>query len=142
MAAEPPAPTAPVASPLFSPAVLAAIVVGMMVAAFFRQGAFYPVDAFSVTVISVPVIALALRHRLDRSAVAVTLAVSAFAGWWLIRSIMEHNVAAFLPLGTSVLGFLAAFVVTRAVGENDRRRIGYAITAIGATAAVVGLIAV
>ena len=127
---------------LFSAPVLAAIVVGMMAAAFFRQGAFYPVDAFSVAVISVPVVILALWHHRDRRTLAVTVAACAFAAWWLVRSITEHSVAAFLPLGASVVGFVAAFVVVRVLGHNERRRIGSTVTAIATVSATLGLVAV
>ena len=127
---------------VFGPAALGAVVVAMIVAAFVRQGAFYPVDAFGITVVSVPVVLLGLRRRLDRHTLLVALALVTLAGWWLARALMEHDAAAFLPLGTSVLGFLAAFVVVGALGDLERRRVGYAVAAVGSATAAVGVGAV
>ena len=42
-----------------SAATLAAIVIGMLAAAVYRQGAFYPHDAFGVAVVSVVLVVVA-----------------------------------------------------------------------------------
>ena len=123
-------------------ATLAAVVVGLLVGAVYRQGAFYPLDAFGVVVVSLPLAVMALRRTHDTHAMAVTAAMGALALWWLIRALMEQSPAAFLPLGASILGFLAAFLVVRGVGTRDRGRVALAIVAVGAGTAAVGLVGV
>jgi hypothetical protein len=133
--------TAAVPSQFFSPAALGVVVVVMIGAACLRQGAFYPVDAFGVTVISLLLILLSLRRRTDARALMVTAGVGAFALWWLLRAVMEHDTAAFLPLGSSAVCFLAAFLVIRQVAAPDREQVAAAVATVGTVVAAIGLIA-
>jgi len=120
-------------------ATLAAIVIGLIAGAVYRQGAFYPLDAFGLAVVSVPLaVAALLRHR-DRKGVAVSLAVGGLVVWWLIRALIERSAVAFLPLGASLLGFLAAFLVVRSLDTRDRSRVAMAVVAIGALTAAAGV---
>jgi hypothetical protein len=120
-------------------ATLAAIVVGMMAAAVYRRGAFYPLDAFGVVIVSLFLVAAALRRGVDRTALTVLVTMGGLAAWWLSRAITAQSVAAFLPLGASMLGFLAAFLVIRHVGGEDRTRVVMAVVAIGALTAAAGV---
>ena len=97
--------------------------------AVYRQGAFYPLDAFGVVVVSVPLAAITVRRNLDRNGVAVTVAVGALALWWFIRTLMERSPVAFLPFGAAVLGFLAAFLAVRSLGNRDRSRVAMSVVA-------------
>ncbi len=125
-----------------SAAPLAAVVVGMFAEALYRQGGFFPVDAFGLAVVSVILIALALVWFEDRAVVPVTLAVGGLAVWWFVRAVLERRPGAFLPVGASILGFLAAFVVIKALGPPDRRRVAAAVVALGALAAATGIVGV
>ena len=98
--------TGPIAHP--GSATLAAIVVGMVAAGIYRRGAFYPSDAFGVAVVSGVLSVLALVRFRDRLSLAATATVGGLALWWFVRSGSVHRPAAFLPLGASMLGFLAA----------------------------------
>jgi hypothetical protein len=121
-------------------ATLAAIVVGMIAAAaVYRRGAFYPLDAFGVVVVSLFLVAAALRRGVDRVALTVVVTMGGLAACWLSRAITAQSVAAFLPLGASMLGFLAAFLVIRHVGGDDRTRVVMAVVAIGALTAAAGM---
>ncbi|HWD55078.1 MAG TPA: glycoside hydrolase family 43 protein [Acidimicrobiales bacterium] len=118
---------------------LAAVVLGMVAAAVYRQGGFYPPDAFGLAVVSAGLVFAVLRRFRDRASVQVTVAVGALALWWLVRSIAAHRIVAFFPLGAALLGFLAAFLVIRCLGVRDRTRVAYALIAIATVAALLGL---
>jgi len=104
-------------------AALAAVVVGALAAALYRQGAFYPVDAFSVAVVAALLAIAALARNRDRHSLAVSVTFGCLAVWWLVRAIMEGSPAAFLPLGASTLAFPAAYLVMRSVPAPDRWRV-------------------
>lgn len=118
---------------------LAAVVVGMVAAAVYRQGGFYPPDAFGLAVVSVVLVFAVLRRFRDRSSVQVTVAVGALALWWLARSIAAHRAVAFFPLGAALLGFLAAFLVIRCLGDRDRTRVALVLVGIASVTALLGL---
>jgi hypothetical protein len=121
---------------------LAAVVVGMVAAASYRQGAFFPVDAFGLAVVAGVLIVVALVWFKDRDALLVTLAVGGLAVWWFARAVIERRPGAFLPAGASILGFLAAFLVVKALRLPDRRRLAAAVVALGALVASSGVIGV
>jgi hypothetical protein len=121
---------------------LAAVVVGMTAAAVYREGAFYPLDAFGVAVVAAGIVTYVLLHQRDRWASAASLSTGCLVGWWLIRAVAAGNAGAFLPLGASFIGFLAAFLVIRLLGDADRRRVAMALVAIGAVTAAAGLVGV
>jgi Glycosyl hydrolases family 43 len=136
----PAAPTVAITRP--GSATLAAIVVGMLAAAVYRRGAFYPSDAFGVAVVSGLLSVIALARFRDRLSVAVTMTVGGLALWWFVRSEAVHRPAAFLPLGASMLGFLAAYLVVKALDDRDRARVALALVAVAAVTAAVGIVAV
>jgi hypothetical protein len=125
-----------------SAATMAALVVGMMAAAVYRKGGFYAADAFGVAVVSGIVAVLALHRYKDRTSAAVAFAVGGLAVWWLIRSVFAHHPAAFFPLGATLLGFLGAFVVVKALNDRDRSRVALAVVAVSTLTATVGLVGV
>jgi len=135
----PDAPDAPVTSAT-SP-VLTGVVGGLLVAAVFRQGAFYAGDAGLVAVVSVVVTVALLARAPDRRSAAVVAAVAAFAAWWCVRAAAQGRASAFLPLGASALGFGCAFLATRRLQEPHRRLAATFVVAVGAVSAGVGLVA-
>lgn len=122
-----------------SAAALAALVVGMLAAAVYRKGAFYPADAFGVAVVSVIVAVMALVRFKDRASALVAACIGGLAVWWMVRSVTEHHPAAFFPVGAALLGFLAAFVVVKALPDRDRRRVALAVVVVAAVTAATGL---
>jgi hypothetical protein len=125
-----------------SAATMAALVVGMMAAAVYRKGGFYPADAFGVAVVSGVVAVLALVRFKDRASAVVALAVGGLAVWWMIRSVLAYHPAAFFPFGATLLGFLGAFVVVKALNDRDRGRVALAVVTVSAITAAVGLVGV
>jgi hypothetical protein len=123
-----------------SVATLAAVVIGMVAAALYRQGAFYPRDAFGLAAACLALAAVALLVRRDRAGTVVALAVGCLAGWWFVRALMERSPDAFLPFGAAALGFLAAFLAVRGLGERDRARVAGAVVAIGTLSAATGVV--
>ncbi|HEX7444521.1 MAG TPA: hypothetical protein VF320_11575, partial [Acidimicrobiales bacterium] len=121
---------------------LAALLVGMLAAATYRSGGFYPEVGLGVAVLSVPLIVLGLRYGDDRSGLRVSLSVGGLATWWLVRCLTADAPKTFLPFGASLLGFLAAFLVTRALDRPGRLRLTQTLVALGAGSAALGLGAV
>jgi GH43 family beta-xylosidase len=121
-------------------ATAAAVVVGMLVAAIYRRGAFYPSDAFGVAVVSGVLSVLALARVRDRLSVLLTATVGGLALWWFVRSAAAHRPAAFLPLGASMLGFLAATLVVKELDEHGRARVALALVGVAAVTAALGLV--
>ena len=128
-------------SPTLAPA-LASVVVGILAGALYLQGTFYPVDAFGMSVLAVGLIASGVAWNRDRHGLSVTLTLGGLAAWWFARSIGEHTPGAFLPLGVSVLAFLGAFLVIRALVDGDRARVAQALVAVGAVMAGTGVLGV
>jgi hypothetical protein len=120
-------------------ATLAAVVVGMFAAALYRHGAFYPLDAFGVVIVSLVLTSMAFWRQRDREGMLVGLTTVGLAAWWLSRAISQQSVVAFLPLGASMLGFLAAYLVVRRLKGDDPSRVVLAIVAIGALSAAAGI---
>jgi len=118
---------------------LSAVVIGVLVGALYLQGTFYPVDAFGISVLAAGLVAAGVSWNRDRHGRSVTLAFGGLAGWWFVRAVSEHNPGAFLPFGASVLAFLAAYLVLRALVDHDRARIVLALVAVGALVAGAGV---
>lgn len=121
---------------------LAAVVAGLTIAAALRRGAFHPVNAFGVGVAALVVAGLRLGLRVDRRAKWVAAALGALAVWWFVVADIHGTPASFLPLGASMLGFLAAFLVMRHLGADRRPLAALVFALIGAGASAVGLVAV
>jgi hypothetical protein len=126
-------------------AAMAAVLVGILAGALYRQGTFYPAEAFGMAVlcaVAVAVVVVLAGHR-DRHGLLVVTALGGLTGWWLARSLAEHSLAAFLPLGASFLAFLAAYLVVRCLVTRDRSRLAVAVVAVGtvlACSAVIGVL--
>ena len=119
---------------------LAVVALAMLASAVIRRGGFYPVDAFGLAVVALPLGAVAVwRGRRDVLVVASGLGL---ALWWAVRSWSEHEPSAFLPLGASVLCFVAVFVVVRSLGDGDRQRVAQVVVTLGAGVAAVGMVGV
>jgi len=121
--------------------VLTGVLGGLLVAAVFRQGAFYSGDAAMVAVVSVVITVALLARAPDRRTAAVVAAVAAFAGWWLVRAAAQGRASSFLPLGASALGFGCAFLATRRLRGPHRDLAARFLVAVGAVSAAVGLVA-
>ena len=140
------APTARVATtPVTSPptmTTLAAVVVGILTGALYLKGTFYPVDAFGMSVLALGLICAGAAWRSDRYGLWATVALGALAAWWFARATAEHTPGAFFPFGASVLAFLAAFGVVRALVDRDRSRVAMALVLVGAVLAGSGVVGV
>ncbi|MGA2835090.1 MAG: glycoside hydrolase family 43 protein [Acidimicrobiales bacterium] len=112
-------------------AAMAAVLVGILAGALYRQGTFYPAEAFGMAVLCGIAAAVILVGHRDRYGLVVTGALGGLTGWWLARSFTEHSPAAFLPLGASFLAFLAAYLVVRCLSSRDRTRLAMSIVAVG-----------
>jgi O-antigen ligase len=121
---------------------LAAVVAGLTTAAVVRDGAFHKVDAFAVAGASLVVVAVVLRAKTDRSARFVAASVGALAAWWLVLAFAHGAPSAFLPLGASMVAFLASFLVIRDLDLADRRTSAQALVGLGAVVSSIGLVAV
>ena len=124
-----------------TPAALAGIVAGLIVAATFREGAFYPADAALVLTVSLVVTAVLMFTRPDRRAVVAVGAVGACALWWFIRAAGQGRPGAFLPFGASLIGFACAFLATRRLSGRYRVLATQLVVAVGAVSAGAGLVA-
>lgn len=118
---------------------LAAVVVGVLAGAFYLQGTFYPVDAFGMSVLALGVIGAGVSWNRDRHGLSVVCALGGLAAWWFARAVSEHTPGAFFPFGASVLAFLAAFLVLRALVDHDRARVATALMAVGSVLAAAGV---
>jgi O-antigen ligase len=116
------------------------ILAGLTVIEIVRQGAFYRTDAFVVLVVSLGLISMCIRGTDSRSRLMI-VAFVALGSWWYLSAVMHGRAASFLPLGASVVGFLASFLVVRRIGVAHREVAGELMATIGAGAAAVGLAA-
>ncbi len=133
------------AGPSVSPATaaaLAAVLMGVLAATLVRHGGFYPVDAFGVVIVAVPLIVAGMAWNHDRHAVAAAVGLGGLAGWWLARALMERRPGAFLPFGASLLIFVASYLVVRSLVHRDRTRVAMAIVTISTAVAVTGVVGV
>jgi hypothetical protein len=121
---------------------VAAVLVGVLAGALFRQGTFYPVEAFGMAVLCVVAVAVVLVGHRDRYGLAVTATLGGLTGWWLARAVADHDPAAFLPLGASFLAFLAPYLVVRCLSTRDRVRLAAVVVAIGSLLAAAGAVGV
>ena len=120
-------------------ATAATVVVGILAGALYLQGTFYPVDAFGMSVLALGLIAAGVAWNGDHYGLSVTVALGGLAAWWFARAVFEHAPAAFFPFGASILAFLAAYLVNRALIDRDRGRVALALVAVGALLAAAGV---
>lgn len=106
-----------------------------------RQGAFYPIDALVVAVLSGALVVTSMVRRHDAHAVAVVVTAVALAAWWCCSAVIHGRPGSFLPLGASILGFLAAFLVVRELDAPTRRAAAIVAASIAAAASCIGLVA-
>ncbi len=142
LVSETPAPPTGRATSPAGAATLAAVVIGVLAATLYRHGGFYPVDAFGVAILSVPLAGAGLAWNRDRHGLAVAVGFGGLAGWWLIRALMEGRPGAFLPFGASVLAFAAAYLVVGSLVGRDRARVATAVVALAAVVGGAGLVGV
>jgi hypothetical protein len=121
---------------------LSAVVIGILAGALYLQGTFYPVDAFGMSVLALGLIAAGVSWNRDRHGRSVAMALGGLAGWWFARAVAEHTPGAFFPFGASILAFLAAYLVLRALVDQDRTRVVSALVAVGALLAGAGVVGV
>jgi hypothetical protein len=121
---------------------LAAVAIGMLAAATFRSGAFYPEVALGVAVLAIPLVIGGLRVGDDRRGLLLTLTAGGWCLWWLARAIGDGSAKPFLPFGASVLGFLAAFLAVRPLAAASRSVAARAFVAIGSVSALIGIVGV
>ena len=121
-------------------AVSVVILACLTVAEIVRQGAFYRTDALVVLVVSLGLISMCVRGTDSRSRLMI-VAFVALGAWWYLTAVIHGRAASFFPLGASVVGFLAAFLVVRRIGVAHRQVAGELMATIGAGAAAVGLAA-
>jgi O-antigen ligase len=124
-----------------TPEAFAGIVAGLIMAATFREGAFYSADATLVLSVSLVVVIALLFTKPNRRSVTVVAALSALALWWLIRAVAQGRTGSFLPLGASMIAFAAAFLVTRRLGDKYRVLATQLVVAVGAVSSAAGLLA-
>ena len=105
-----------------------------------RHGAFFPQDAFVVAVVALILIVSWLPSRQDRNACYVTVLLVSLSAWWLCLAMARGNSGSFLPLGASMLGFLAAFLVVRSLDDLQRRNAATFLGTLGTLASATGLI--
>ena len=119
--------------------VVAAILFGLMVVEGFRQGGFWPTDAFVASVAAVGLlIAGILVAPPDRRGWCAIVSVVSLAVWWLIRAQTSGSLTQFLPLGASFLAFAAGFAVVRPLKGRAREVAGLSVACLGAVGALVG----
>ncbi len=119
--------------------VVAALLFGLMLVEGFREGGFWPGDAFVAVVASIVFLPAALiANPPDRRSAAVIASLLVLATWWLVRAATAGPVAAFLPLGASFVAFAAAFAAVRPLRGRAREVAALGVACLGATGAVVG----
>jgi hypothetical protein len=123
-------------------ATMAAVLVGILAGSLFRQGTFYPAEAFGAAVLCSLAVVIVLVGNHDRYGLLATASLGGLTGWWLARSLAEHSPAAFLPMGASFLAFLAASLVARRLVARDRSRLAIAIVAVGSVLAATAVFGV
>jgi hypothetical protein len=117
------------------------VVAGLLIVEGLRQGGFWHVDAGIVAVVSILVIGtLLFVARLRRAEQVLVASLALLDLWWLERAHAEGSTGKFLPLGASILGFLAAFLCTRALNRSQKEVAACFVAVIGAAIAAIGFV--
>jgi hypothetical protein len=120
--------------------ICAALVFGLLVVEGWREGGFWPADAFVVAVASLVILGLSLLlDRPDPRGLLLVGSVLTLASWWLVRAIAAGDPKQFLPLGASMVGFAAAYAATRTLEGASRQMAGLGVAVLGGVGALLGL---
>jgi hypothetical protein len=120
---------------------MAAILAGLMVVEGVRQGGFWRPDAFVVAATSLIILLVQLAAvPLDRRGWTLIGSLFLLTLWWLVRAGTAGPVNNFLPLGASLLGFMATFVVVRSLEPLHKDVAARVVAGLGAAGAIVGFI--
>lgn len=68
----------------------------------------------------------------------VVASFGVLAAWWFVRAATVGPVSSFLPLGASILGFIAAFLTVRTLTPSQKELAGLYVAVLGAAGAFVG----
>jgi hypothetical protein len=118
---------------------VAAALYGLMLVFGVREGGFWHADAFVALLASLVCLVVALiANRTDRRSAMVLISVLALAFWWLVRAATSGSITGFLPLGSSIVAFAAAFAAVRPLQRRAREVAGLGVACLGAAGAVVG----
>jgi O-antigen ligase len=117
----------------------AALLFGLMLVVGVREGGFWPADAFVALLASVICLVVALiSNPTNRRDAMVLISILALAFWWLVRAATSGSISEFLPLGSSIVAFAAAFAALRPLQSRTREVAGLGVASLGAAGAVVG----
>jgi hypothetical protein len=120
--------------------ICAALIFGLLVVEGWREGGFWPADAFVVAVASLVILGLSLTlDRPDPRGLLLIGSVLGLAAWWLVRAIAAGDPKQFLPLGASMVGFAAAYAATRTLEGASRQTAGLGVAVLGGVGALLGL---
>jgi hypothetical protein len=120
--------------------ICAAVLYGLLVVEGWREGGFWSADAFAVALASVVIVVVALvLDRPGPRGLMLVGSVLALTVWWLIKAMAAGVPEQFLPLGASMLGFAAAYAVTRTLTGAARQLAGLGIALLGGLGALAGL---
>jgi hypothetical protein len=121
--------------------VAAVIVAALIVVDGIRQGGFWHADASIVVLASVPLIVVLLAtSRPRRVELALVVSLVLLDLWWLERAHAAGSLGRFLPLGASILGFLAAFLSTRSLSRAHKEVAAGVVALVGTGAAALGFV--
>ena len=121
--------------------IVAAVLYGLVAAVGIRDGGFWPEVAFVALSASIVVLLTALIANLvDRRSARVLVSLLLLALWWFIRAIIAGTATEFLPLGASIVAFVAAFAAVRPLRRRAREVAGLGAACLGAAGAVVGFV--
>ena len=121
--------------------IAAAIGYGLMLVVGIRQGGFWHADAFVALVVSSGcVVGALLANRVDRRSASLLFSLLALAAWWFVRALTTGSGSDFLPLGSSMVAFAAAFAAVRPLRGRTRELAGFGAACLGTAGAVVGFV--
>ena len=119
----------------------AVVIAGLVVVEALRQGGFWPADAATVALVSlVVVVILLVVSRLRWAEWVLVGSLTLLALWWLDRANAAGSISRFLPLGASILGFLAAFLCTRGLSRPHKEVAACFVALLGAGVAAIGFV--
>ena len=119
--------------------IVAAVIYGLMLVVGIREGGFWNPDAFVALLASIVCLAVALTlNPTDLRSAMVVVGVLALAFWWLARAVTTGSITEFLPLGSSMVAFAAAFVALRPLRHRTRELAGLGVACLGAAGSVIG----